>query len=319
VQGLVARLGARFAIRAGKTREDCRCCAAPAPAPGRGGAHRLHLSSTGRPKGVVVRHQALLWKLEVLSRLLDSLWKTLSSSLATHIHIRHLGQPTQSDVRFAASIVAQVSAAALTNNGAGAVILAAVPTLLRTLCADTTLDAPCVRSILTGGEPFWVVLADKLAALLPRANLFDLFGLTETGSCDFARGPRTSLPRRHDWSSDKRRRVPHSGGAGTWSAPGGRRAADPHAVCHGGYLDDPAQSAGAFADGYFRTGDSRRFAAMATFSSLVAQRRRLAWRNKIVPLEIENLFAQHESVWPRSPSRTGPRLGESLHLMIIAP
>src|SRR5262249_59907246 len=40
-----------------------------------------------------------------------------------------------------------------------------------------------------GGDPFGPALAEKLAILLPHVNLFDLFGLTETGSCDFCVRP----------------------------------------------------------------------------------------------------------------------------------
>ena len=87
-----------------------------------------------------------------------------------------------------------------------------------------------------------------------------------------------------------------------------------------GYLDDPAQSAAAFVDGYFRTGD------LATVRSdgyvqLVGRSKDVVSRggNKIAPLEIENLFAQHESVFAALAFGVpDQRLGESLHLMIIA-
>src|SRR5262245_11041848 len=129
--------------------------------------------------------------------------------------------------------VPKFSAAALT--ASGATVLSTVPTQLRTLSADAHIDAPQLRTILTGGEPFGPALSERLAILLPDVNLFDLFGLTETGSCDFlreARGPACRT--RHDRSFNGRRRVPHSRGAGAGPARRSRRTPDPHAVCHGG-------------------------------------------------------------------------------------
>jgi len=322
VQGLVARLGARFAIRAGKLARIAGAAPPLRPLLDEAALIVFTSGSTGRPKGVVVRHQALLWKLEVLSRLLgftveDVVVVPLQLTFIFGIWVSLLSLMSGSRLLLSPKF----SAAALTNNGAGAVILAAVPTLLRTLCADTTLDAPCVRSILTGGEPFGSVLADKLAALLPRANLFDLFGLTETGSCDFCARPKDQPAARGTIglpTNGVAFRIAEAPELGLPPGVGELQIRTPSVMA--GYLDDPAQSAGAFADGYFRTGD------LATVRSdgyvqLVGRSKDVVSRggNKIVPLEIENLFAQHESVLAALAFGVpDQRLGESLHLMIIA-
>ncbi len=87
-----------------------------------------------------------------------------------------------------------------------------------------------------------------------------------------------------------------------------------------GYLDDPGQTAAAFDDGYFKTGDlvSEREDG---FVQLVGRSKDIISRggNKIAPLEIENLFAQHSGVTAAlafgMPDIT---LGERLHLMVVS-
>ncbi|MEO6782753.1 MAG: AMP-binding protein, partial [Bradyrhizobium sp.] len=188
-QSLIARLGARFVIRAGKLERIGS--AAPPTRPLIDGAALIVFTSgsTGRPKGVVVRHEGLLWKLRTLSRLLgfasdDVVLVPLQLTFIFGIWVSLLS--LMSGLRLL--LAPKFSATALT--ASGATVLAAVPTLLRTLSADAHIDAPRLRTILTGGEPFGPALAEKLAMLLPHASLFDLFGLTETGSCDFCVRPQ---------------------------------------------------------------------------------------------------------------------------------
>jgi acyl-CoA synthetase (AMP-forming)/AMP-acid ligase II len=87
-----------------------------------------------------------------------------------------------------------------------------------------------------------------------------------------------------------------------------------------GYLDDCIQTAAAFVDGYCRTGDL----AMVRndgYVQLVGRLKDVISRggNKIAPLEIENLFAQHAGVLAALAfGAPDDRLGESLHLMVVA-
>jgi len=319
-QGLIARLGARFVIRAGKLEKIGG--AAPAARPLLEGAALIIFTSgsTGQPKGVVVRHEGLLWKLQVLCRLLgfapdDVVVVPLQLTFIFGIWVSLLSLVCGSRLLLASKF----SAAVLT--AGGATVLSAVPTMLRTLSADTHIDAPQLRTILTGGELFGPALAEKLAILLPHVNLFDLFGLTETGSCDFCVRPedqpaaRGTIGRPTDGVAFRIAKAPE---LGLPRGVGELQIRTPSVMA--GYLDDSTQTAAAFVDGYFRTGD------LATvrndgYVQLVGRSKDVISRggNKIAPLEIENLFAQHEGVLAALAfGAPDDRLGESLHLMVVA-
>jgi acyl-CoA synthetase (AMP-forming)/AMP-acid ligase II len=86
-----------------------------------------------------------------------------------------------------------------------------------------------------------------------------------------------------------------------------------------GYLDQEELTQASFEDGYFRTGDLARlrpdrFVELAGRSKDVISR----GGNKIVPLEIDRLFASHPDV--AAALTTGvpdPLLGERIHLLVV--
>jgi acyl-CoA synthetase (AMP-forming)/AMP-acid ligase II len=319
-QGLIARLGSRFVIRAGKLEKIGG--AAPAARPLLEGAALVVFTSgsTGQPKGVVVRHEGLLWKLQVLRRLLgiapdDVVVVPLQLTFIFGIWVSLLSLVCGSRLL----LLPKFSAAALT--AGGATVLSAVPTLLRMLSADTHIDAPQLRTILTGGEPFGPVLAKKLAILLPHVSLFDLFGLTETGSCDFCVRPEDQ-PAAHGTigrpTDGVAFRIAEAPELGLPTGAGELQIRTPSVMA--GYLDDSIQTAAAFVDGYFRTGDLAMVRSDG-YVQLVGRSKDVISRggNKIAPLEIEDLFAQHEGVLVALAfGAPDDRLGESLHLMVVA-
>lgn len=320
LKGLIGRLGARFVVRDGALEKIGD--AAPPERPLLEGAALIVFTSgsTGQPKGVVVRHEGLLWKLGVLSRLLgltseDVVVVPLQLTFIFGIWVSLLSLMSGSRLvptpKFSAEVLA---------GRGGATVLAAVPTVLRMLGASSALDAPRLRTVLTGGEPFGPALAEKLEALLPRAKVFDLFGLTESGSCDFCVRPedqpaaRGTIGRPTEGVAFRIAATPELGlPAGT----GELQIRTPAIMA--GYLDDPSRSTAAFVDGWFRTGD------LATvrgdgFVQLVGRSKDIVSRggNKIAPLEIENLFAQHAGVLSALAFGVpDERLGECLHLMIV--
>lgn len=323
VHALIARLGARLLLRAGKLEQ---IGAAPPPArPLLQGAALIVFTSgsTGQPKGVVVSHGGLAWKLQVLARLVgltpaDVVVVPLQLTFIFGIWVSLLSLMSGARLLLAPKF----SASSLSEHGSESTVLATVPTLLRTLCAETTVPAPKLKQILTGGEPFSPALAERLASLLPHANVYDLYGLTETGSCDFCARPedqraaRGTIGRPTQGVDFRIIELPELG-----LPPGVGELQIRTPAVMSAYLDDAAQTAAAFADGgYFRTGD------LATMRDgghvqLVGRSKDVVSRggNKIAPLEIENLFARHEGVAAvLAFGMPDDRLGESLHLMIVA-
>ena len=190
---LVARLGSRFAVRAGAV--SAIGDAAPPKRRLLSGAALIVFTSgsTGQPKGVVVGHTALAWKLGALSRLLgfrrdDVVAVPLQLTFIFGIWVSLLALQSGSKLLLTPKLAQSPEALG------DATLLAAVPTLLRTLTAAPALHAPRLRAVLTGGEPFPPALAERVAHCCPAARIVDLFGLTETGSCDFVADFGTGAP-----------------------------------------------------------------------------------------------------------------------------
>src|SRR5262245_64603291 len=169
-QALVGRLGSRFAIRAGSLSS---VGAAPPPArPLLVGAALIVFTSgsTGQPKGVVLGHEGLSWKLDRLTRLLaftrdDAIAVPLQLTFIFGIWVSLLSLRSGSRLL----LTPWLPPGALDD----VTVLAAVPTLLRTLCAipSPSLPSPAcggglargrLRAVLTGGEPFGPALAEKV-------------------------------------------------------------------------------------------------------------------------------------------------------------
>ena len=319
-QALVTRLGSRFAIRAGSL-----SLVGAAPPPSRplltDAALIIFTSgSTGLPKGVVLGHKGLSWKLDTLARLLaftrhDAVAVPLQLTFIFGIWVSLLSVLSGSRLLLTPKLRAPEGALDEVT------VLATVPTLLRALCAEPSFKAPRVRAVLTGGEPFGPTLAKNVARCFMVARIFDLFGLTETGSCDFcatsdddgalAKGtigrPTEGVAFRVAAAPDLR--LP--------AGVGELQIRSPARML--GYLDDQLLTEKAFESDYFKTGDLAELREDG-YLRLVGRSKDIVLRagNKIGPLEIENLFAQHEGVAAALAfGMPDDRLGESLHLMIV--
>jgi long-chain acyl-CoA synthetase len=267
--------------------------------------------STGQPKGVVIGHRRLAEKLAVLDRLLNirsddrvlvplqmtfifGLWVSL---LALHAGARHVLVP-----KFSASDVAQ-------NLAGGVTVIGGVPSMFRALVAEG-FSAPGLRLILTGGEVLPVPLARALRAAAPNAGLYDLYGLTETGSCDFVLRPNEQPD-----------------GVGTIGTPTDNVAFRIEAgelqirTRFGmlGYLDAPQLTTDSFSDGYFKTGDLARERADGRVE-LIGRAKDIVSRGgiKIAPLEIDNILCEHPDVMAALCAGVpDERLGEVIHAVVV--
>jgi acyl-CoA synthetase (AMP-forming)/AMP-acid ligase II len=277
--------------------------------------------STGEPKGVVIGHRRLADKLTVLDRLLNIQASDIVLCPLQLTFIFGLWVSLLTMMKGARLIlVPKFSSEAIGLGLAEATVFAGVPSMFRALLMHSAITAPKLRVILTGGEVLAPKLARAMTGFAPAASIYDLYGLTETGSCDFCLGPRDQ---------------PH--GFGTIGKPtdrvmfrlsrNGAEAADGEAdelqirtpFSMLGYLDNPELTAASFDGDYFRTGDLARMTA-GGHVELIGRAKDIISRggNKIAPLEIDNLLAEHPDIAAALCAGVpDERLGEVIHAVIV--
>ena len=170
--------------------------------------------------------------------------------------------------------------------------------MLRAFVADTEGlgSAPALQQVLTGGQPLGGGLSQRIASAWPDAGIYDLYGLTETGSCDFCLRPE-ELERGLGSIGRSTAGVEFRIVGESADGVGELQIRTPFGML--GYLDQEEMTEASFEDGYFRTGDLARlrpdrFVELAGRSKDVISR----GGNKIVPLEIDQLFPRPIRMWP---------------------
>jgi long-chain acyl-CoA synthetase len=198
---------------------------------------------------------------------------------------------------------------------------ATVPTMLRTLLADTSPAAPRLRMILAGGEVMPPVLNAKISAIWPRVGIYNLYGSTETGSCDFCLDAGGQTPGRGSIDVPTRDVIFHirkiDGTLAPYGEAGELEILSPYSML--GYLDDPGLTRTSFNDGYFRSGDLARMRNDGR-TEIVGRSKEIISRggNKISPLELDHLLSLHPDV--AVALCTGvpdERLGETINAMVV--
>jgi long-chain acyl-CoA synthetase len=192
--------------------------------------------------------------------------------------------------------------------------IAVVPTMLRALLPLVESDRarPFAGTVMAGGEPLPSALGRRIRAAWPDVRLWDIYGLTETGTCDFF------LP------ADE-----YDDGAGSIGRPGpgiDYRLSEPDGelqirtpTAMLGYLDQPELTTAAFADGWLRTGDLARRRDDGRVE-LIGRAKELILRagNKISPLEVERVFADHPGIAGVLATGAADALrGEAIHLFVV--
>jgi long-chain acyl-CoA synthetase len=286
--------------------------------------------STGEPKGVVIGHRRLADKLAVLDRLLgiapnDVVLSPLQLNFIFGLWVSLLTLMKGARLILAAKFTADAMARGL----AEATVLAGVPSMFRALLtypqvtvAQVTVPqvtAPKLRAMFSGGEVLAPALAHAMARLAPAA-IHDLYGLTETGSCDFHLGPLDQPQNFGTIGHPTDRvtfRIARDGGAVAAGETGELQIRTPFGML--GYLDDPALTEASFDGGYFKTGDLARMTADGAVA-LIGRAKDIISRggNKIAPLEIDNLLAEHPEIAAALCAGVpDERLGEVIHAVIV--
>jgi acyl-CoA synthetase (AMP-forming)/AMP-acid ligase II len=276
--------------------------------------------STGEPKGVVIGHQRLADKLAVLDRLLglradDVVLVPLQLTFIFGLWVGLLALMRGARL----VLVPKFSHDAIARGLQDATVLAGVPSMFRTLLAGQPPEAPPLRAILTGGEVLPPRLADAMRRFAPAA-IYDLYGLTETGSCDFCLAPADQPAGFGSIGTPTERvafRIAHDGIAVGPSKAGELQIRTPFGML--GYLDDPQLTDASFDDGYFKTGDLARRTASGRVE-LVGRAKDIVSRggHKIAPQEIDHLLAEHPDIAAALCAGVpDERLGEVIHAVVV--
>jgi long-chain acyl-CoA synthetase len=279
--------------------------------------------TTGRPKGVMLSHERLAAKIGVLQNLLkfradDHIVVPLQLTFIFGIWVSLLALMTGATL----SLMTRFSVSGMTDLlRSGATAIGVVPTMLRSMQLNSPPAASALRCILTGGEPLLASLANSVASAFPRAQIVDLYGSTETGSCDFYLNVCSASEHGtigHPTEQIGFRIVADDERECGIAEMGELRIASPFGML--GYFDDAATTTAAFdPKGFFRTGDLARKRADGLVE-LVGRRKEIISRGgtKISPLEIDAIFATHPDIAAvLCGGVPDDRLGETIHLLIV--
>lgn len=288
--------------------------------------------STGTPKGVVVAHDAFHGKMAQIDSLLafapgdrSLLVLNITFSFGLWISLLTLlkgGTLVMQEKFEPASFLQTVLDERITRVGM-------VPTMMRVLFSrpelieeiDAVDRAGLLRQIMIGGESLGHSLAYTIRQCFSSSDLIDIYGLTETATCDFFSFPADYA--RHPGcigrvAPNVRYRIAGADGSTlATGAVGELQLRSPYLM--NGYLDEPALTAAAFSDGWFRTGDLARTVG-DEMVELMGRSKEIISRggNKVTPVEIEQVLCAHpDIVAAMVVGVADPVLGERIHALLV--
>lgn len=288
--------------------------------------------STGVPKGVVVSHDAFAGKIEKIDSLLRfgpgqstllvlninfsfGLWVSLLTLLrGGRLHLQEKFEP--------GSFLETLMSHRISRVGM-------VPTMMRVLFADARYSAALerldvqasLRQIMIGGESLGLSLAATIRKRFSNTELIDIYGLTETATCDFFAFPLDYAE--HPGcigrpSPGVSFRIMGATGAKIGPGEVGElQIRSPFLM--NGYLDAPELTESAYDDGWFKTGDLARIVE-GDVVELRGRQKELISRggNKITPTEIEQAICSHADIAAAMATGVDDSvLGERIHVLLV--
>jgi long-chain acyl-CoA synthetase len=204
-----------------------------------------------------------------------------------------------------------------------------VPTMLEMLFADSNRGEAIGRvaqlgllaQILIGGEALGLSLAAQIRARFAGSELIDIYGLTETSTCDFFAFPADAAAAPGSIGRPapqvQYRIVDTQGCAVDGPAAGELQLRSMTLMA--GYLDVPALTEASYQDGWFKTGDlarqldGGRVELMGRLKELISR-----GGNKVTPVEIEQALCLHPDVAAAMAVGVADALlGERIHALIV--
>lgn len=290
--------------------------------------------SSGAPKGAVLSHRALAGKLVAIQSRLgfgenERTMLVLNITFSFGIWVAlltllHGGRLVPVEKFVPEAFLERLRAEAITRVGV-------VPTMMRALILDQPAEALArsgralaaagsLRSVMIGGESLGKGLGDTLRELVAPADLIDIYGLTETSTCDFFLMPQDAT--RYAGcigrpSPGVRFRIRgDDGGAVAQGAVGELCIASPFLM--NGYLGQPELNP-IDAEGWLATGDLARERDPGVLE-IAGRKKELIVRggNKIAPQEIEFACSAHPKVAAAlAVGRPDARLGQRIHALVV--
>lgn len=273
--------------------------------------------SSGMPKGAVLSHRAFAGKLAAIQSLLgftegERTLLVLNITFSFGIWVALLtllnGGVLFPRERFSANLFLDD----LKENSITRV--AVVPTMMRSLILDVPpanlhFEGRDLRQVLIGGETLGKTLGETLRALFAPADLIDIYGLTETSTCDFFLMPADAG--RYPGCIGR----PSPGVRYRIAEDGELWIASPYLMS--GYLDEPGLQP--MRDGWLATGDLARERAPGVVE-IGGRKKELIYRggHKVAPQEIEFACSAHPGVAAAlAIGRPDERLGQRIHALIV--
>lgn len=263
--------------------------------------HAYTSGSTGRPKGVLLSHRAHVWVAQTISR--DrGFCRADRMIVAAPLYHKHAMNAIKSVLVGGSTVIlmprfdARRYVEAITRYHV--TVVSGVPTIFAMMLQQRDLlagrDYASVRLSTMGGAPASDALIDAVAGQFPKAQIVQIFGITETGAALFGPHPQGKARPRHSvgWpiegnqlrlvgGENENFGILHVRGPGLMN----------------GYHNDPDETARRVKDGWYDSGDILRRDEQGWYYFVGrSDDMFVSSGNNIYPLEVELMLERHPDI-----------------------